>query len=223
MLPSVWAIHVPHQESSAKSQFLLDPLYRLRNRVKRFEFVSDIMRKYSIAGCQQERHHWVRDLVTLGGSRQISIVCVGSSSSSFFQVLTQLHEQNWRDESKCINTMDLPGKSAANSRSQSPHWFWVDFYFFFVFRVVALVIHQGNHLSAIFLKVNPRLQSKSARWGRVGVQLWMWSAICGSPNWYEGGGCQLPTFFACVKKKRATPVVKRVMWTAFTGADFTKS
>ncbi|XP_033624892.1 uncharacterized protein LOC117288231 [Asterias rubens] len=57
VLPSVWAIHVPHQESSAKSRFLLDPLYRLRNRVKRFEFVSDIMRKYSIAGCQQERHH----------------------------------------------------------------------------------------------------------------------------------------------------------------------
>ncbi|XP_022084720.1 LARGE xylosyl- and glucuronyltransferase 2-like [Acanthaster planci] len=55
VLPNMWAIHVPHRESSAKVQFLLDPLYRLSNRADRFEFVSDLMRRHGLGGCKADR------------------------------------------------------------------------------------------------------------------------------------------------------------------------
>ncbi|XP_038078788.1 LARGE xylosyl- and glucuronyltransferase 2-A-like [Patiria miniata] len=56
VLPNVWAVHVPHRESSAKIRFLLDPLYRLNNRADRFEFVSDLMRRHNLGGCKADQH-----------------------------------------------------------------------------------------------------------------------------------------------------------------------
>lgn len=55
VLPNVWVIHLPHKISSYTVEFLQNPQHRLKNRLERFEFMGDIMRKYRIGPCRNER------------------------------------------------------------------------------------------------------------------------------------------------------------------------
>ncbi|XP_072044786.1 xylosyl- and glucuronyltransferase LARGE2s-like [Amphiura filiformis] len=55
VLPNVWATHVYHRISQFKKQFLNGPLTRLENRIKRYEYVSEIMRKYRIGPCSNAK------------------------------------------------------------------------------------------------------------------------------------------------------------------------
>ncbi|XP_072042467.1 uncharacterized protein [Amphiura filiformis] len=54
VLPNVWATHVYHRISSFKKKFLNGPITRLENRIKRYEYVAEIMRKYHIGPCAAE-------------------------------------------------------------------------------------------------------------------------------------------------------------------------
>lgn len=52
VLPHVWLVHVPHKPSSYFADHVQNPQHRLRNRVQRFEFLIDIMRKYKLGRCK---------------------------------------------------------------------------------------------------------------------------------------------------------------------------
>lgn len=52
VLPHVWLVHVPHKPSSYFADHVQNPQHRLRNRVQRFEFLVDVMRKYKLGRCR---------------------------------------------------------------------------------------------------------------------------------------------------------------------------
>ncbi|CAH1792296.1 unnamed protein product [Owenia fusiformis] len=52
VLPYCWATHLPHHSSSHSLTFLTDLSENLRNRVKRFEFISDLTKRYKLGGCE---------------------------------------------------------------------------------------------------------------------------------------------------------------------------
>ncbi|CAN7983365.1 unnamed protein product [Ixodes pacificus] len=52
VLPDVWLVHVPHKPTSYFAHHVQDLQHRLRNRVQRFEFVGDVMRRYGVGSCK---------------------------------------------------------------------------------------------------------------------------------------------------------------------------
>uniref|UniRef100_A0A2R5LLI6 Putative transferase transferring glycosyl groups n=2 Tax=Ornithodoros turicata TaxID=34597 RepID=A0A2R5LLI6_9ACAR len=51
VLPDVWLIHVPHKPSAYFVDHVQNPQHRLRNRVQRFEFLVEVLRRYGLGSC----------------------------------------------------------------------------------------------------------------------------------------------------------------------------